>query len=238
LEFLNVIGSSRGRFKTVKLIPGETTEIFLKQLAENLNLNRDKLRMEFNRSSPYYEAGIIAESYNIPLLYKEKRIINYFLNITQKRYRAIAEKYNIPYPSKRWEEILVIASIIQKEAANNREMPLISSVIYNRLKRKMRLQMDGTLNYGKYSHIKVTPYRIRSDKSTYNTYKHRGLPKYPVCNVSENAIISAIKPTKTDYLYFMKNSRGGHNFSSNYKKHIKNIRKRQKEQNITSKSYN
>ena len=48
----------------------------------------------------------------------------------------------------------------------------------------MRLQMDGTLNYGKYSHVKVTPERIREDNSTFNTYKHKGLPSSPIGAVS------------------------------------------------------
>ena len=230
LEFLKILGSSRGRYKIIKLIPGETTEIFLENMAKELELDSKKLKDAFYSKSRFKEAGILADSYNIPTSYSEQKAINYLLNITTKRYKSIAKEYGIEYGSKKWKEILVIASIIQKEAANKKEMPLVSSVIYNRLKKRMRLQMDGTLNYGKYSHIRVTPQRIKDDNSTYNTYKHRGLPKYPVCNVSTNAIISAIKPAKTDYLYFMKNSRGGHNFTKSYKKHIKNIRIRQKEQ--------
>ena len=91
--------------------------------------------------------------------------------------------------------------------------------------------MDGTLNYGIFSHSKITPKRIRGDKSSYNTYKHKGLPNNPVCNVSKDAILAAIMPKKTDYLYFMKSNNGGHNFSKDYKKHIKNIKKRKKELN-------
>ncbi len=228
LEFLNIIGSKKGRYKTIKLIPGETTEIFLAQLAKELDLNQTKLKEEFLRQSRYKEAGIIADSYNIPLDFKEKKVINYLVNITDKKYSSLAKKYSLPYPSKEWEKILIVASIIQKEAANKKEMPLVGSVIYNRLKKRMRLQMDGTLNYGKYSHIKVTPKRIKEDNSTYNTYKHRGLPKYPVCNVSISAITAAINPAKTNYLYFVKSGKA-HTFSSTYKKHIKNIKKRKEE---------
>ncbi len=71
----------------------------------------------------------------------------------------------------KWKKYIIIASIIQKESANKKEMPIISSVIVNRLKKDMKLQMDGTLNYGLNSHKKVTPNMIRNDTSTYNTYK-------------------------------------------------------------------
>ena len=104
-------------------------------------------------------------------------------------------------------------------------MPIVSSVIYNRLKKGMRLQMDGTLNYGKYSHIKVTPERIKNDTSRFNTYKYKGLPHSPIGAVSFDAIIAAIKPAKTNYLYFMKNAQGVHDFTDSYKTHRKNIRK-------------
>ena len=83
--------------------------------------------------------------------------------------------------------------------------------------------MDGTLNYGKYSHIKVTPERIRDDKSSFNTYRNYGLPSSPIGAVSPEAIDAAINPSKTDYLYFVKNSSGVHTFSSDFKAHRKAI---------------
>lgn len=103
-------------------------------------------------------------------------------------------------------------------------MPKIASVIYNRLKKGMKLQMDGTLNYGIYSHVKVTPQRIRQDNSSYNTYKFTGLPKEAVCNVSLAAIRAAIFPLKTDYLYFVRDKNTGvHIFSTNIDDHNKAI---------------
>ncbi len=105
-------------------------------------------------------------------------------------------------------------------------MPTVSSVIHNRLKKGMKLQMDGTLNYGKYSHIKITSQRIKEDNSSYNTYKNRGLPEHPICAVSLDAIKAAIFPAKTDYLYFVKNEKNGlHSFSKSYKEHVNNINK-------------
>ena len=115
------------------------------------------------------------------------------------------------------------ASVIQKEAASVSDMPFVSSVIDNRIKKGMRLQMDGTLNYGEYSHQKVTARRIRTDKTPYNTYKNKGLPVYPVCNVSKDAIHAAINPKDTDYLYFVRGKNGEHVYSCYFSTHHQNI---------------
>ena len=155
----------------------------------------------------------------------EKHLIVYLLNYAYKKHRQMSMKIFRTYNPKSWYKYLIVASIIQKEAANKEEMPIISSVIYNRLKKRMKLQMDGTLNYGKYSHIKVTPKRIKEDNSRYNTYKYKGLPPNPVCSVSKDAIIAAIFPKKTNYLYFVKGKNKKHLFSTTYKKHIENIKR-------------
>jgi UPF0755 protein len=103
-------------------------------------------------------------------------------------------------------------------------MPLISSVIYNRLEKGMKLQMDGTLNYGPYAHTIVTPERIRNDTSEYNTYKHRGLPPHPLSTVTLDALKATMKPASSDYLFFMLNENGTHNFAASYDTHLENIR--------------
>ena len=229
LEFLYKIISKNGQFKKITLIPGETTVIFFKQLSKSLDKNSTKLKEAFDRLSLYPEAGILANSYNIPLRYDEEHIINYLVNLTNRAYKKVAKESNVSYEPKSWERVLTIASIVQKEAGNRKEMPLIASVIYNRLKKNMRLQMDGTLNYGIYSHIRITPQRIKNDKTTYNTYHHRGLPNQPVCNVSILAIKAALNPAKSKYLYFFRNNKGGHDFSKDYKTHLKRVKAKRKE---------
>jgi UPF0755 protein len=84
--------------------------------------------------------------------------------------------------------------------------------------------MDGSLNYGENSHKRVTAKMIREDNSQFNTYKFKGLPPSPICAVSKEAINAAIKPAKTDYLYFVKTSDNGHSFTNSYNQHIKNIK--------------
>ncbi len=223
-DFLYKLTRAKAALQSVTLIPGETTYIFLNQLAQNLHLDRNKLQEEYNKQA-YSPEGLFApDTYYIPIGITEKEIIRLLLNISQRKMKELSFKFFGNFNRVKWLHIVAIASVIQKESANKKEMPIVSSVIQNRLKKGMKLQMDGALNYGKYSHIKITSKRIKQDKSIYNTYLHKGIPKVPVCNVSADAIRAAIFPAKTKYLYFMKSKRGTHDFSCNYSTHLINIK--------------
>ena len=223
INFLYKLTKAKEAFDVITLIPGETHEIFFKNIAKKYKLDYKKLDGNYSKYSPYPEAGIIPDTYHIPKGIKEEKLISFLVKLSEKKYEKLALQELQRYNKKEWVLYLTIASIIQKEAGNIEEMPKISSVIYNRLKKNMPLQMDGTLNYGKYSHIRVTSKRIKNDKSGFNTYLNKGLPPYPICSVSIDAIKSAIHPYKSNYLFFMKNRNGGHNFTNTYEEHLKNI---------------
>ncbi len=225
IDFLHKLTNSKAVIDKITLIPGETTEIFFRTLAKRYDMNATKLREAYRHYSPYPEAGILPDTYFVPHGISEKNLVKFLVKSSEKRYKKLAHDFNMTYTPQKWQKILTVASIVQKEAANTEEMPLIASVVYNRLKKKMRLQMDGTLNYGIYSHVKVTPKRIKDDNSTFNTYKHKGLPDSPVSTVSVSAIKAALRPAKSDYLYFVKNRSGTHTFSKTFRQHRKEIKR-------------
>jgi UPF0755 protein len=224
-DFLYKLTKAKAALQNVTLIPGETTYVFLRQLAKNLHLNIVKLEKEFRRQSPIQEGVFVPDTYKMPIGITEKNLIRLLLKVSLSKMKIFSKKIFGTYNEKKWFHYVAIASIIQKESANVSEMPIVSSVIYNRLHKGMKLQMDGTLNYGRFSHIRVTAKRIREDKSSFNTYKNRGVPSIPICNVSFNAIKAAIFPAKTKYLYFMKNKSNTHDFSCNYSTHMRNVRR-------------
>jgi len=224
-EFLYKLTRAKAALQNITLIPGETTYIFLNQLSNDLNLNRKKLQQEFDKQTYIKEGAFIPDTYKLPIGITEKMLIKILLSKSLSSMKRFSIKIFGNYNKKKWFHFVTVASIIQKESASINEMPVISSVIYNRLKKNMKLQMDGTLNYGVYSHVKVTPNRIREDTSAYNTYKYNGVPKLPVCNVGFDAIKAAIFPIKSDYLYFMKNKNGVHDFTRNYSTHLTNIKR-------------
>lgn len=226
LDFLYKLTTSKAALKKITLIPGETYYFFLQELAETLNISTYKLFDLYATLAYKKDGNIIADTYHIPYGMNETQLINYLLKDTNKKYEDLSTRIFGIYNKKNWYKYITLASIIQKEAASKEEMPLVSSVIYNRLRKNMKLQMDGSLNYSKYSHTRVTRKMIKTDTSSYNTYKNKGLPEDPVCAVEFEAIKAAIFPAKTDYLYFMKSPDGSkHIFSKTYKEHKRVIRK-------------
>jgi len=223
IGFLQKLSSAKEAVNIITLIPGETRTLFLANMAKKYHLNPKKLEQSYSKFSSYKEAGIIPDTYHVTKNSSEESIIKTLVEQSEKRYKKMAIEAFQKYDKTAWLRVLTIASIVQKESANNEEMPIVASVIYNRLKIDMALQMDGTLNYGKYSHVKVTPKRIRTDKSQFNTYAHKGLPPYPICSVSVPAINATLHPKKTNYLYFMRNKEGVHDFTHSYQQHLKNI---------------
>jgi len=214
-DFLYKLTTSKAALVKVTIIPGETTYYVYRILEKKLKLK--------NINCGFDEGFLKPDTYFLPIGMKKERVCKYLENKSLKYHRQISKKIFGKFEYDKYKKYLIIASIIQKEAANTEEMKKVSSVIYNRLKKHMKLQMDGSLNYGKYSHQKITSQRIKTDKSRYNTYKYYGLPSEPVCIPSREAIIAAIFPDKTHYLYFYKCGKS-HLFATTYKQHVYNIK--------------
>lgn len=143
-------------------------------------------------------------------------VINKFLNRFIEKYPP--EKY--PNKDKFYKK-LIMASIIEKEAAHKEEMSIISSVFYNRLGINMRLQSCATIAYlfdFKKNHITYEDLKI---DSLYNTYRISGLPPSPISNPGRSAMEASFKPVETNYYYFVLKENGQHYFSKNYDEHIK-----------------
>jgi UPF0755 protein len=124
---------------------------------------------------------------------------------------AAAEKRGMSLP-----EVVVVASIIEKEARLDKERPLVSSVIYNRLKRDMRLEICATVEYVLPGNRFRLTWRETRTPSEYNTYLHEGLPPGPISNPGLAALEAAISPADTDYIYYVLTGKdGSQTYSSN-----------------------
>ncbi len=154
------------------------------------------------------------------------------LDLARKKMLSIQDAWNrsgriAPSPLKNWNDIVTLASIVQKETPRESEMPVVASVYINRLNKKMRLQADPTVVYaltnglGDMQGAPLLRGHLKVD-SPYNTYTHGGLPPAPIANVGQAAIRAVLKPADTNYLFFVADGRGGHKFSNSYQEHMQN----------------
>ena len=125
------------------------------------------------------------------------------------------------------KEIVILASIIEKETGLSSERELISSVFHNRLQKNMRLETDPTIIYGILDRTKTLTKNIRKKdirrKDDYNTYTFKGFPKGPISNPGKKALIASLTPKKSDYLFFVSRNDGSHVFSKTYSEHVKAV---------------
>ncbi|HID92624.1 MAG TPA: endolytic transglycosylase MltG [bacterium (Candidatus Stahlbacteria)] len=118
------------------------------------------------------------------------------------------------------EEVVTLASLIEKEAKLDSEKFIISSVYHNRLKMGRLLECDATIQYILPKRKERLLYKDLKIDSPYNTYLYPGLPPGPICSPGRTAIRAALWPRKTDYLYFVARGDGTHIFSKTLKEHI------------------
>lgn len=120
-------------------------------------------------------------------------------------------------------EFVTMASLIGKETGFSAEKPLIAAVFHNRLKKGMRLQSDPTAVYHMAPFDGEITRRHLLTATPYNTYRIEGLPPGPIANPGRDSLRAAINPARVDYLYFVSNCNGSHQFSSTLKEHNKAV---------------
>lgn len=132
---------------------------------------------------------------------------------------------NLPYKTP--EQMMTMASIIEKETGVAEERGLVASVFVNRLVKGMRLQTDPTVIYALTQGEKeLGRPLLKKDleiDSPYNTYKYYGLPPAPICNPGKAAIAAAVNPEISNYFYFVADGKGGHNFATSLDEHNQNV---------------
>jgi len=128
------------------------------------------------------------------------------------------------------EEVITLASIVEKEACVSSEKPIIAAVFYNRLRKGLRLRADPTVKYALGNFRERLTLNELKTPSSYNTYLYHGLPPGPICSPGKDSIYAVLHPAEVDYLYFVAKGNGIHQFSQTYEQHLKAVYKYQKEQ--------
>lgn len=186
-------------------------------------LKDDDFRKNLNIDAPSLEGYLFPETYRFSPGSSERTILQTMVKQTQQHLTesllAAAKKHSLNE-----FQLLTLASIIQKEAGNDQEMPTISAVFHNRLKLGMRLQADPTVIYGIDAFDgNLTRKHLRT-VTPYNTYVNSGLPPGPIANSGLAALHAAAHPEESDYLYFVATGEKGHFFSRTLKEHNRAVR--------------
>ena len=216
---------------TLLLPPGLTIDKIADRVATLENRSRDRFLEVANSGtirSKYEPEGVHSlegltwpDTYKIGANETETQILQKIVNEFDKRATAIG----VGAPELNAYNVINVAAMIQKEAGNNEDMPLISAVIWNRITKGMPLQIDATLCYAKGG---CPPVPVENDKkidSPYNTYQVNGLPPTPIASVGQAALDAALHPSAVDYLYYVADKNGKTYFASTLPEHERNITK-------------
>jgi UPF0755 protein len=119
-----------------------------------------------------------------------------------------------------YRQIVILASLVEREARVPQERAVIAGVFYNRLRKRWRLESCATVEYALGMWKPQLTYKDLEIESPYNTYKHSGLPPGPICNPGKAALEAAAHPAATEMMFFVADGKGTHRFSRYYKEHL------------------
>lgn len=126
---------------------------------------------------------------------------------------------------KKKGDIVVMASLIEREARGADDRAIISSILWNRISRGMRLQVDATVAFAANKPDSALQKSDFAIDSPYNTYLHKGLPPAPIANPGKLALAAALNPATTSYLYYLHDKHGSIHYAKTYAEHLANIAK-------------
>jgi UPF0755 protein len=173
------------------------------------------------------EGTLLPETYKFTRGTTRQQILERMQQAAKRVLQDTWERRNPEIPLKTPEQLLTLASIIEKETGKPDERTRVAAVFENRLKMKMRLQSDPTIIYGltggKGSLGRGLLQSELDQATPYNTYKIDGLPPGPIANPGRASLEAAANPARTKEIYFVADGTGGHVFSDNYEQHQRNV---------------
>jgi UPF0755 protein len=231
-EILTTLSQGKSELLTLKIPEGFTTD----QIAQELEKMKVVTASEFMKSAqdpealkdlgiqgPNVEGFLFPETYRVPIGAGSEALVNllarqFWDSVGSDFETRCRQRGLTPY------QAVILASIVEREARMKDERPMIAGVLYNRLKQKMRLEVNATLNYVLTDKRAWLTNDQLDTKSAYNTYRHRGLPPTPICNPGLASIQAVLEPAEVPYLYYVAQGDGSSLFATTLAEHQKNIR--------------
>ena len=210
-----------GKCKNLKITIPEGFNI--KQIAETLAESNicDKENFINLATNQNMEGYLFPNTYFLLPQMTEQEVIK-IMNDEFNKFWTTEKRERLQEMNKSLNDVIILASIVEKEAIADNERPLIAGVFLNRLSKNMRLESCSTVLYAMGTNKERLSLKDLKFESPYNTYKYKGLPPGPICNPGAKSIDAVLYPQITDSLFFVSKGNGTHYFSSTFEQHIKN----------------
>ncbi|PIE39913.1 MAG: aminodeoxychorismate lyase [Gammaproteobacteria bacterium] len=232
-QMLNLLTSGKTIAHKIRFLEGWNFKRFREELQNNPHIDhtllfvpdKDILAILGAPENTHPEGYFFPDTYQFPNRGKDIDVLRQAYDLMKKNLDIAWQKRDKSIALKTPYELLILASIIEKETALDSERRQVSGVFHRRLAKGMPLQTDPTVIYGMGDQYKGNIYKndLRRD-TPYNTYTRKGLPPTPIAMPGLASLMAAGQPDNSRALYFVANSLGGHTFSDTYQQHLKAVK--------------
>ena len=231
-DIISALNGGHGLVNTVTVPEGYTITQITPLLAKTLKVPADSVTAAMSDTAllarldvpnKTLEGYLFPDTYAFPVGTTARQAVREMVYSFERRWRPDWDSSAADLKINR-NDLVTMASIVEKEARVPEERPVIAAVYYNRLKRGMLLQADPTVQYALGHHVGRVLYKDLMIDSPYNTYVHKGLPPGPVASPGVASLVAAANPANVPYLYFVASRDGHHEFRMTLEEHTDAVR--------------
>ena len=231
-DIVSALNGGHGLVNTITIPEGYSLSQITPLLARTLKVPVDSvnaamrdtaLLARLDLPNPTLEGYVFPDTYAFPLGTTARQAVRETVYAFERRWKPEWDSSLTELKINR-NDLVTMASIVEKEARVPEERPVIAAVYYNRLRKGMRLQADPTIQYALGHHVGRVLYKDLEVKSPYNTYINKGLPPGPIASPGVASLAAAAHPATVPYIYFVASRDGHHEFRVTLEQHASAIR--------------
>jgi UPF0755 protein len=231
-DIISALNGGHGLVNTITIPEGYTIAEIVPRLARTLKVPPDSVQTAVRDTAllarldipnPTLEGYLFPDTYAFPIGTTARQAVREMVYAFERRWKPEWDSSLVDLKINR-NDLVTMASIVEKEARVPEERPVIAAVYYNRLRRGMLLQADPTVQYALGHHVGRVLYKDLAVESPYNTYKYKGLPPGPVASPGAASLRAAANPANVPYLYFVATPDGHHEFRMTLEQHTNAVR--------------
>ena len=231
-DIVSALNGGHGLVNTITIPEGYTLLQITPLLARTLKVPMDSVQAAVRDTAllarldipnPTLEGYVFPDTYAFPVGTTARQAVREMVYSFERRWKPEWDSSLVDLKINR-NDLVTMASIVEREARLPEERPVIAAVYYNRLRKGMLLQADPTIQYALGHHVGRVLYKDLEIASPYNTYIHKGLPPGPVASPGVPSLAAAANPANVPYLYFVASKDGHHEFRMTLEEHTSAIR--------------